>query len=110
MDVRLIPSNGLAILFRQRNRDDGRTPALKPNFGASRETSLLHSGPEFNQESRLKYWATRSSARSFARTAHSVACSALLARSAALTHLRVFFSTLDHSALPDFPLLTFRNR
>ena len=32
-----------------------------------------------NQESRLKYWATRSSVRSFARTAHSFACSGLLA-------------------------------
>ena len=36
-----------------------------------------------------KYWATRSSVRSFARTAHSFACSglfALLVSSAALTH------------------------
>ena len=32
-----------------------------------------------NQEYRLKYWVTRSSVRSFARTAHSFACSALLA-------------------------------
>ena len=32
-----------------------------------------------NQEYRLKYWATRSSVRSFARTAHSFACSGLLA-------------------------------
>ena len=43
-----------------------------------------------NQEYRRKYWATRSSVRSFARTAHSFACSALLAllaRSAALTRL-----------------------
>ena len=32
-----------------------------------------------SQEYRLKYWATRSSVRSFARTAHSVACFALLA-------------------------------
>ena len=41
------------------------------------------------QESRRKYWATRSSVRSFARTAHSFACSGLLASlapSAALTH------------------------
>ena len=41
------------------------------------------------QESRRKYWATRSSIRSFARTAHSFACSGLLASlapSAALTH------------------------
>ena len=40
------------------------------------------------QEWRRKYWATRSSVRSFARTAHSFACSgllALLAPSAALT-------------------------
>ena len=41
-----------------------------------------------NQESRRKHWATRSSVCSFARTACSFACSALLAllaRSAALT-------------------------
>merc|ERR1719259_67793 len=41
-----------------------------------------------NQKSRGKYWATRSSVRSFARTAHSFACSGLLASlapSAALT-------------------------
>ena len=46
-------------------------------------------GPN-NQEYRLQYWATQSSVRSFARTAHSFACSALLAslaRSAALTRL-----------------------
>ena len=39
---------------------------------------------------RVEYWATRSSVRSFARTFHSSACSALLAslrRSAALIHL-----------------------
>ena len=30
-----------------------------------------------NQKYRLKYWATRSSVRSFARTIHSFACSAL---------------------------------
>ena len=43
------------------------------------------------QKSRRRYWATRSSVRSFARTAHSFACSVLLAslaRSAALSHLR----------------------
>ena len=42
------------------------------------------------QELRRKYWATRSSVRSFARTAHSFACSGLLASlapSAALTRL-----------------------
>ena len=32
-----------------------------------------------NREYRLEYWANRSSVRSFARTAHSFACSALLA-------------------------------
>ena len=44
----------------------------------------LHSDSEYLE----KYWATRSSARSFARTAQSFACYALLAsfaRSAALT-------------------------
>ena len=42
-----------------------------------------------NQEYRLRYWATRSSVPSFARTAQSFACSGLLASlapSAALTH------------------------
>ena len=37
----------------------------------------------------VKYWAIRSSVRSFTRTTHSFACSALLAslaHSAALTH------------------------
>ena len=41
-----------------------------------------------NKESRLQFWAIRSSVCSFARTAHSFACSAMLAslaRSAALT-------------------------
>ena len=70
---------------------------------------------DYSQEYRLKYWATRSSVRSFARTAHSVACSGLLASlapSAALTCSlargtvkvwmaisSVFFSIFDHSAL-----------
>ena len=43
-----------------------------------------------SQEYRLKYWATRSSVCSFPRTAHSFACSGLLASlapSAALTRL-----------------------
>ena len=40
---------------------------------------------ENSQEYRLKYWATRSSVRSFARTTLSFACSGLLAPSAALT-------------------------
>ena len=38
-----------------------------------------------NQKYRLKYWATHSSVRLFARTAHSFACTALLT---ALTRLR----------------------
>ena len=44
---------------------------------------------ENSQEYRLQYWATRSSVGSFARTAHSFACSGLLASlapSAALAH------------------------
>ena len=43
---------------------------------------------QISEKSRRKYWATRSSVRSFARTAHSFACSGLLASlapSAALT-------------------------
>ena len=39
------------------------------------------------QELGCKYWATRSSVRSFARTAHSFACSALLALFARSAHL-----------------------
>ena len=42
-----------------------------------------------NQESRRKYWATRSSVHLFTHKAHSFACSAVLAslmHSAALTH------------------------
>ena len=84
-----------------------------------------------SQEYRLKYWVTRSSIRSFARTAHSFACSgllALLAPSSALTGslarslrslpcswdigtvndwmaiLSVFFSIFDHSASLRFNL------
>ena len=61
------------------------------------------------QESRRKYWDTRSSI-------HLFACLALLARSAALTHslpsgkvndwiaiFAVFYSVLDHSALRFLP-------
>ena len=46
---------------------------------------------QINQKPRRKYWATRSSVRSFARTAHLFACSGLLASlapSAALTRSR----------------------
>ena len=76
---------------------------------------------QINKKPRCKYWATHSSVRSFTRTAHSFACSTLLAslaRSAALTYSlahfahslpcgkvndqiaihSVFFSVLDHSA------------
>ena len=45
---------------------------------------------QVNQKPRRKYWATRSSIHSFARTAHSFACFRLLAslaHSAALTRL-----------------------
>ena len=68
---------------------------------------------QINQENRLEYWATRLSVCSFTRTAHSFACSALvasLARSAALARswdsvlldgylFCVFFSILAHKAL-----------
>ena len=49
---------------------------------------------QINQKLRCTYWATRSSVRSFTRTAHSSACSALLASlapSAALTHSLAHF-------------------
>ena len=47
-----------------------------------------------NQESSRKYWATRSSVRSFTRTAHSFACSALLA---SLARSAVLICSLAHS-------------
>ena len=49
-----------------------------------------HTMVDNSQKYRLKYWATRSSVRSFARTAHAFACSGRLAslvRSTALTRL-----------------------
>ena len=52
------------------------------------EVNLSHTMVENRKEHRCKYWATRSSVRSFARTAYSFACSGLLASlapSAALT-------------------------
>ena len=67
-------------------RDEKRT---KDNWvgmalGPTRASILHDSVDQINQKPRRKYWATRSSARSFARTAHLFACSALLA---ARTHL-----------------------
>ena len=59
--------------------------ATNPQIHASTNPSTM---VQISQESRRKYWATRSSVRSFARTAHSFACSGLLASlapSAALT-------------------------
>ena len=63
------------------------------------------------QESRCEYWATRLSVHLFAHTAHSFACSALLATLAHFAHFldcgtvndwmaifSVSFSFLDHSA------------
>ena len=59
-----------------------------------------------NQEHRLKYWATRSSVRSFARTAHSFTYFGLLASlapSAVLTHLLVrSLRSLSHSWESEF--------
>ena len=74
---------------------------------------------QINQETRCKYWATRSFVRSFARTAHSFACSGLLAslapsaaltrslacslhslaRSIAIYSILCIFSILDHDGL-----------
>ena len=47
---------------------------------------------EKRKEHRCKYWATRSSVRLFARTAHSLACSGLLAS------LRSLICSLAHFA------------
>ena len=55
-----------------------------------------------NQEPRLKYWVTGSSVCSFARTAHSFACSALLAllaRSAYFAHSLACGTANDYMAI-----------
>ena len=60
----------------------------KTGVPSYKDKSLVSTVGQNNQESRQQYWATRSSVRLFARTAHSFACSALLAslaRSTALT-------------------------
>ena len=57
---------------------------MNPRVNAGQRRTMV----EISQNSRRMYWATRSSIRSFACTAHSFACYtllALLARSAALT-------------------------
>ena len=62
---------------------------------AKQKTLVLN---DENRSRTKRYWAIRSSARSFARTAHSFACSALLAslaRSAALIR------SLAHSLAPE---------
>ena len=69
------------------------TDTMGIDAGAAETASLTGTSAECtvvwnSQESRRKYWATRLSVRSFARTAHSLACSGLLtslAPSAALT-------------------------
>ena len=62
-----------------------------------------------NHEYRLEYWAICLSVRSFARTAHSFACSALLVRSLCfftwMAIYSVFFPILDHSAVRETQLL-----
>ena len=50
-----------------------------------------------NQEYRLQYWATRSSVRLFARTAHLFACSALLASLVCSAALSRSLAHLAHS-------------
>ena len=67
------------------------------NFVLNKSARIIQCVPQFlhrftmvenSQEYRLKHWATRSSVRSFVRTAHSFVCSRLLASlapSAALT-------------------------
>ena len=103
----------------KRDWDEGKGKAkwiVKP---VSNPVSLQCIVGQNNQESRLEYWATRSSVRSFARTAHSFACSALVALLACSTALicllacsltpelvgklmirwlfLLFFSVMDHS-------------
>ena len=54
-------------------------PNFSTNFFKFVVAASLRTVGQNNQKYRLKYWATRSSVRSFARTAHSFACSGLLA-------------------------------
>ena len=54
-----------------------------------------------SQESRRKYWATRSSIPSFARTAHSFARYALLASLAHSAALICTLAPLTHSLTPE---------
>ena len=75
-----------------------RSPILLSWFPISFSfSSSLHlTVGQNNQESRQKYWATRSSVRLFARTAHLFACSALCC--AALTcSLACSLRSLPHS-------------
>ena len=51
------------------------SPHLASQFATTSRSTVVQS----NHELRRKYWATRFSVRSFARTAHSFACSGLLA-------------------------------
>ena len=57
-----------------------------------------------SQEYRLKYWATRSSVRAFARTAHFAHSLARGTVNDWIAILSVFFSIFDHSAMGIFNL------
>ena len=66
-------------------------------------TCYHHTVGQNNQKYRLEYWATRSSVRSFPRTAHSFACSgllALLAPSAARTR-SLAQGTVNYRKIPN---------
>ena len=52
---------------------------MEQTMGSTDQASFKYTMGQNNQKSRYKYWANCSSVRSFTRTAHSFACSALLA-------------------------------
>ena len=64
--------------------------------GPSRAMIWVGTVVQNSHESRRKYWATRSSVHSFARTAHSSACSTLLAPLCLPAPLRSFVCSLAH--------------
>ena len=113
-NIRKIGDHDLVSLahspLRTLDLSENRISTLSPFAFAKLYSLKVGTMVENSQEYRLKYWATRSFVRSFARTAHSFACSGLLASLAHFAHslargkvndwmaiLSVFFYIFDHS-------------
>ena len=90
----LVSKESSSVGFTDVIRLRGWTKVGRQTFRAEKPTYRLpRTVDQINQELRREYWATRLSICLFARTAHSFACSELLAslaRSAALTRLPTF--------------------